>query len=220
MRPFTGTKCHKHLGNWSFCTNTFNFLHVPTLDDFTWNLQSCFADLFHPVIFNSMTALFYSFPELPPSCFRASSAAPHTCSFTMAILAEPFHLSCLKSPAGIIHHFRSPLRATGLLPLSDFLPHTLPRSIPSKSCWGFPAYLSFSHVRYTSENFCPPAVGICAKLCSQQGETLTPVTAADRQRTGKVCEADKADTKNCFAEILLTADVFKVSVFCINQLVF
>lgn len=100
MRPFTGTKCHKHLENWSFCTNTFNFLHVPTLDDFTWNLQSCFADLFHPVIFKSMTALFYSFPELPPSCFRASSAAAHTCSFTMAILAEPFHLSCLKSPAG------------------------------------------------------------------------------------------------------------------------
>lgn len=53
------------------------------------------------------------------SCFRASFAPPHTCSFTMAILAEPFHPSCL-----LIHHFRSPLRATGLLPLSDFPPHT------------------------------------------------------------------------------------------------
>lgn len=67
MRPFTGTKCHKHLENWSFCTNIFNFLYIPTLDDFTWNLQSCFADSFHPVIFKSMTALFYYFPELPAS---------------------------------------------------------------------------------------------------------------------------------------------------------
>lgn len=100
MRPFMGTKWHKHLENWSFSTNIFNFLHVPTLDDFTWNLQSCFADLFHPVIFKSKSALFYYFPELPPSCFRASSAPPHTCSFTMAILAEPFHPNCLKSPAG------------------------------------------------------------------------------------------------------------------------
>lgn len=125
MRPFMGTKWHKHLENWSFSTNIFNFLHVPTLDDFTWNLQSCFADLFHPVIFKSKSALFYYFPELPPSCFRASSAPPHTCSFTMAILAEPFAPQLPEVPRWLlIHHFRSPLRATGLLPLSDFLPHT------------------------------------------------------------------------------------------------
>lgn len=117
------------------------------------------------------------FPELPPSCFRASSAPAHTCPFALAILAEPFHPSWL-----LIHHFRSTLRATGLLPLSDFLPHTSlqsPRYIPNKSCCGFPAYLSFSCVRYTSENFCPPAVGICAKLSSQQGETHTPVTSRE-----------------------------------------
>lgn len=51
---------------------------------------------------------------------------------------------------------------------------------------------------------------ICAKLCSQQGETLTPVTTANRHRTGKVCEGDKADTKHFFAEVLLTANVSKV----------
>lgn len=122
--------------------------------------------------FSNLSQLFHYFPEPPPSCFRASSAPPHTCAFTMAILADPFHPSCLKSPAGSSSIISQPSQGYwASAPLRFPSPHTalqLPRYIPNKSCCGFPAYLSFSPVRCTSENFCPPGVGICAKLCSQQ----------------------------------------------------
>ena len=56
--------------------------------------------LFHPVIVKPKSGPYYCFPELLSSCSRASSAPPHTSSFTTAILAEPFHPSCLNSSAG------------------------------------------------------------------------------------------------------------------------
>lgn len=124
MRPFMGTKWHKHLENWSFSTNIFNFLHVPILDDFTWNLQSCFADLFHPVIFKSVSSVLL-FSRAPSFLLQSI-----ICTTTHLFLHHG-HLGWAFSPQLpevpswlLIHHFRSPLRATGLLPLSDFLPHT------------------------------------------------------------------------------------------------
>lgn len=53
--------------------------------------------LLHAVIVKLKSAPYYCFPELTSSCYRASSAPPRTSSFSMAILAEPFHPSCLKS---------------------------------------------------------------------------------------------------------------------------
>jgi len=47
--------------------------------------------LLHPVIVKPKSAPYYCFPELSSSCSRVSSAPPRTTSYTMAILAEPFH---------------------------------------------------------------------------------------------------------------------------------
>jgi len=57
MRPFTGTKCQEHLENWSFCRDVFNFLQVSTLDDFTWNLQSCFTECYFILSLSNLSQL-------------------------------------------------------------------------------------------------------------------------------------------------------------------
>lgn len=126
----------------------------------------------------------------------------------MAILAEPFYPSWL-----LIHHFRSPLRATGLLPLSDFLPHTrlfnCPDTFPVNPAVGslptFPLAMSDT----PQKTFVLQQWEIVPSSVHSK-EKLTPVTSANRHRTGKFCEADKADTKHFFAEVLLTANVSKV----------
>lgn len=177
--------------------------------------------LFHPVIVKPKSAPNYCFPELPP-CTRASSGPPHTSSFTMATLAEPFHPSCLKSSAGSLSITSIALSTWAFAPLGFPSPRValqMPSYTLYNTCCGFPAYLSISRIRYTLENFCPWTVEIHTESSSQQGETATSIISVNGQRTGKVCEADKADTKH-FTELLLTTDVSKVCVLCIIKLVF
>lgn len=97
--------------------------------------------LFHPVIVKPKSTPYYCFPELPSSCSRAPSAPPHTSSFTMAILAEPFHPSCLKSSAGSLSVTSVALSTQASAPLSDFVPHmwlfSCPATCPTTPAVGF-----------------------------------------------------------------------------------
>lgn len=158
--------------------------------------------LFHPVIVKPKSAPYYCFPELPSSC---SLAPLHTSPFTTATLAEPFHPSSLKSSAGSLYITSVALSTALRFPSPGV---TLAKLMPYNSCCGLPAYLSISHVKYILENFCPQTMEICAELSSQQGETITPVISVNRQRTRKVCEADKAYTKHFFTEVLLSLQMF------------
>lgn len=136
----------------------------------------------------------------------------------MAILAEPFYPSWL-----LIHHFRSPLRATGLLPLSDFLPHTrlfnCPDTFPVNPAVGslptFPLAMSDT----PQKTFVLQQWEIVPSSVHSK-EKLTPVTSANRHRTGKFVKLTRL-TLNTSLQKYFSLQMFrKFCVFCINQLVF
>lgn len=156
MRPFTGTERHKHLQKQSFCTNIFNSLQVSTSDDFTWNLQSYFAECeFIQPLSNLSQLLIIAFKS--SSSFHpatASSAPPHIYSFTRAILAERFYPSCLKSSA-VFLSIRAHNRGFCPFPTCGSWLYSY---IPNSSCCGLGKNFSISHIRYTLENVCPQTV--------------------------------------------------------------
>lgn len=128
--------------------------------------------LFHPVIVKPKSAPNYCFPELPP-CTRGSSGPPHTSSFTMATLAEPFHPSCLKASAGSLSITSVALSTWASAPLrfpSPCVALQMPSYTLYNTCCGFPAYLSISRIRYTLKTF----------VLEQWKSTLSPLHSKEK----------------------------------------
>lgn len=169
MRPVTGTKCHKHLENWSFQSSLLpaseHHLHQHTLVPSLW---PSWLSLSTPA--GSSSIISGALSELLGFCPSQISFPTHLFNLPDTFPTNP---------------------AAGSLPTFPLVVSDTPQQISVLQQW----------------EFVPSSVHSKEKLILQLHQ-------------GKVCEADKADTKHFFAEVLLTADVLKVCVLCLNQLVF